>query len=74
MGTSSLLTALAIWEILTPGFWGQLLICGDLAGLWISVPLNYEEEKTLHLPTAPAINICCWGPHCELQLSQSSLK
>lgn len=60
MGTCSLLTALAIWEILTPGFWGQLLIRGDLAGLWISVPLNYEEEETHS--TAPAITFAA-GVH-----------
>ena len=33
-------------------------MCGDLAGLWISVPMNYEGEKTPSISLA--INVCCW--------------
>lgn len=72
MGTYSLLRASVIWKISTPGLWGHLQMCGDLPGVWISVPLSYKEGKIHSVP--PAINICCWVSILQAAAKSSLLK
>lgn len=72
MGTYSWLRALVIWEISTPGLWGHLQMCGDLASVWISVPLSYKEGK-IHL-CLQQLTFAAECPYCKLQLSQASWK